>query len=69
MVAVSSPATGETVALTAGQFYDLKLEYRDQGTSTIRLTAVTADARTPAAELGLQALDPAVLESGFVPFL
>ena len=39
------------------------------GTSTIRFTAAPVDPRTPRSSLGLRVDDPAVLESGFVPFL
>ena len=39
------------------------------GTSTIRLTAAPVDPRTPPAQLDLRALDVALVEQGFVPFL
>jgi phosphoglycerol transferase len=39
------------------------------GTSTIRLTAVPVDPRTPPTRLDLRAQDPALLEQGFTAFL
>jgi hypothetical protein len=39
------------------------------GTSTIRMTAVPVDPRTPPAQIDLRAQDLALVEQGFVPFL
>jgi hypothetical protein len=39
------------------------------GTSTIRVTAVPVDPRTPDARLDLRAQDPALLEQGFAALL